>query len=60
MKSAIAISFAITAASLVVGFVCKLLATEELFGIVVPELWSWMPVFIFAPIAFLELDSMKT
>jgi lipopolysaccharide export system permease protein len=60
MKSAIAISFAITAACLVVSFVCKLFATEELFGIVVPELWAWLPVFIFAPIAFIELDSMKT
>jgi lipopolysaccharide export system permease protein len=60
MKSAIAVSFAITAASLVVGFVCKLMATEEMFGIVVPELWAWMPIFIFAPIAFLEIDSMKT
>jgi hypothetical protein len=60
MKSAVSISFAITAASLIVGFVCKLLATEELFGIVVPELWAWLPVFIFAPIAFIELDSMKT
>ncbi len=60
MKSAIAISFAITAASLVVGFVCKLLATEDVFGIVVPELWAWLPVFIFAPIAFIEIDAMKT
>ena len=60
MKSAVVISFAVTAASLVVGFVCKLLATEDVFGIVVPELWAWLPVFIFAPIAFIELDSMKT
>jgi lipopolysaccharide export LptBFGC system permease protein LptF len=60
MKSAVAVSFAITAASLVVSFVCKMLATEDLFGIVVPELWAWLPVFIFAPIAFIELDSMKT
>jgi lipopolysaccharide export system permease protein len=60
MKSAIAISFAITAACLIVSFVCKLFATEELFGIVVPELWAWLPVFIFAPIAFIEIDSMKT
>jgi len=60
MKSAVAISFAITAASLVVSFVCKMFATEDLFGIVVPELWAWLPVFIFAPIAFIELDSMKT
>jgi lipopolysaccharide export system permease protein len=60
MKSAIAISFAITAASLVVGFICKLWATEELFGIVVPELWAWLPIFIFAPLAVYEIDSMKT
>ena len=60
MKSAVAVSFAVTAASLVVGFVCKLLATEDVFGIVVPELWAWLPVFIFAPVAFIELDSMKT
>ncbi|MGA2173082.1 MAG: LptF/LptG family permease [Sedimentisphaerales bacterium] len=60
MKSAITISFAITTASLVVNFVCKMFATEEVFGIVVPELWAWLPVFIFAPIAFIELDSMKT
>ncbi len=60
MKSAVTISFAITAAALIVGFVCKLLATEDVFGIVVPEFWAWLPVFIFAPIAFIELDSMKT
>jgi lipopolysaccharide export system permease protein len=60
MKSAISISFAITASSLVVSFVCKLMATEELFGIVVPELWAWIPIFIFAPIAYMEIDSMKT
>ena len=60
MKSAIAISFAITAASLIVGFACRILATEDVFGRIVPELWAWLPVFIFAPIAFLEIDSMKT
>ncbi len=60
MKSAIMVSFGITAASLVVGFVCKLLATEEMFGRIAPELWAWLPVFIFAPIAIIELDSMKT
>jgi lipopolysaccharide export system permease protein len=60
MKSAIAISFAITAASLVISFVCRILATEDVFGRIVPELWAWLPVFIFAPIAFLEIDSMKT
>jgi lipopolysaccharide export system permease protein len=60
MKSAIAISFGITTACLVMNFVCKLLATEFIFGIVVPEFWAWLPVFIFLPIAILELDSMKT
>jgi hypothetical protein len=60
MKSAIAISFAITAASLIVGFVCRILSTEDVFGRVVPELWAWLPVFIFAPIAVYEIDSMKT
>ena len=60
MKSAIAISFAITIASLIVGFVCKLLATEDVFGHIVPEFWAWLPIFIFAPVAFIELDSMKT
>jgi lipopolysaccharide export LptBFGC system permease protein LptF len=60
MKSAILISFAITTASLIVGFICKLFATEELFGRVAPELWAWLPIFIFAPIAFIELDSLKT
>jgi lipopolysaccharide export system permease protein len=60
MKSAVAISFAVTAAALVVGFLCKLFATEEIFGRIVPEFWAWLPVFIFAPIAFLEIDSMKT
>ncbi len=60
MKSAIAISFAITTACLITNFVCKLVATEVVFGIVVPEFWAWLPVFIFLPIAILELDSMKT
>ncbi len=60
MKSAIAISFAITSAALLVSFICKLMATEAFFGRVAPELWAWLPVFIFAPIAFIEIDSMKT
>jgi len=60
MKSAVAISFAITAACLVTSFVCKLFAGEDIFGRIMPELWAWLPVFIFAPIAFIELDSMKT
>jgi len=60
MKSAIAISFAVTTACLVTNFVCKLVAAEVIFGIVVPEFWAWLPVFIFLPIAIIEFDSMKT
>ena len=60
MKSAIVISFGVTAACLITMFVCKMLATEVVFGRVRPEFWAWLPIFIFAPIAFIELDSMKT
>jgi lipopolysaccharide export LptBFGC system permease protein LptF len=60
MKSAITVSFVITSASLVICFICKLFATEEFFGRIAPELWAWLPIFIFAPIAFIELDSLKT
>jgi lipopolysaccharide export system permease protein len=60
MKSAIMISFATTTACFVTTFICKMLAVEVIFDRVMPELWAWLPVFIFAPIAFIELDSMKT
>jgi lipopolysaccharide export system permease protein len=60
MKSAVMISFAITGACFITTFVCKILATEVVFDKVMPELWAWLPVFIFLPIAFIELDSMKT
>ena len=60
MKSAVMISFAITGACFITTFVCKILATEVVFDRVVPALWAWLPVFIFLPIAFIELDSMKT
>jgi lipopolysaccharide export LptBFGC system permease protein LptF len=60
MKSAVMISFATTTACFVTAFVCKMLAVEVVFERVMPELWAWLPVFIFAPIAFIELDSMKT
>ncbi|MFA5252968.1 MAG: LptF/LptG family permease, partial [Phycisphaerae bacterium] len=60
MKSAIMISFATTAACFVTVFVCKMLATEAIFDRVIPEFWAWLPVFIFAPVAVIELDSMKT
>ncbi len=60
MKSAIVISFGITAACFVTTFVCRILATEVIFGRVMPEFWAWLPVFIFLPIAIIEIDSMKT
>lgn len=61
MKSAILVSFVLTAACFVTTFVCKMLATEVVFGNkVMPELWAWLPIFIFLPIALIELDSMKT
>lgn len=60
MKTAILISFGFTTACFIVSFSCKMVATEVFFNQVRPELWAWMPVFIFLPIAFLELDSMST
>ncbi|MHC4680791.1 MAG: LptF/LptG family permease [Planctomycetota bacterium] len=60
MKSAVLISFSLTGACFIVTFICKILATEVVFDKVMPELWAWLPVFIFLPVAFIELDSMKT
>ena len=61
MKSAVLTSFLLTAACFVTTFVCRMFSTEVSFaGRVLPELWAWLPVFIFLPIAIVELDSMKT
>jgi len=60
MKTAIAISFAATTGCFIVTFICKMMATEVFFNQVRPELWAWLPVFIFLPVAVIELDSMKT
>lgn len=60
MKTAVMISFATTGACFIVTFICRMLAVEVVFNRVLPELWAWLPVFIFAPIALIELDSMKT
>jgi lipopolysaccharide export system permease protein len=60
MKSAILVSFALTAACFVSTFVCKMLATEVVFARMMPEFWPWVPLFIFLPIAIIELDSMRT
>jgi lipopolysaccharide export system permease protein len=60
MKSAIMTSFVVTSACFLITFLCKLFATEPFFHQVRPELWAWLPVFIFFPIAFLQIDGMKT
>lgn len=60
MKSAVTIAFALTGACFITTFVCKILAAEVVFDKVMPELWAWLPVFVFLPVAFVELDSMKT
>ncbi len=60
MKSAVTIAFGLTGACFVLTFACKIIATEAIFDKVMPELWAWLPVFVFLPIAFIELDSMKT
>ena len=61
MKSAIMISFGTTVACFITTFVCRMLATEPvLFDKVMVELWAWLPVLIFLPIAVIELDLMKT
>ena len=60
MKSAVTIAFALTGACFITTFVCKILATEFVFDKVIPELWAWLPVFVFLPVAFIELDAMKT
>jgi lipopolysaccharide export LptBFGC system permease protein LptF len=60
MKSAVLISFSLTGACFIVTFACKILATEVVLDSVMPELWAWLPVFVFLPVAFIELDAMKT
>jgi lipopolysaccharide export system permease protein len=60
MKSAIMASFGITVACFLATFLAKMAATEVFFNRVIPEMWAWLPIFIFLPIAFIELDSMKT
>jgi lipopolysaccharide export LptBFGC system permease protein LptF len=60
MKSSVMISFTMVGVCFAATFICKMLATEAIFDKIMPELWAWLPVFIFLPIAFIELDSMKT
>jgi len=60
MKSAILTSFVTTLGCFVVLFLCKLFATELIGNRTYTELWVWTPIFIFLPVAFLQIDSMKT
>lgn len=60
MKTAILISFVTTSSCFLLVFVCRLFATEVIFGQVRPALWSWAPIFVFFPIAVIEIDSMRT
>ncbi|HUV41667.1 MAG TPA: LptF/LptG family permease, partial [Sedimentisphaerales bacterium] len=53
MKSAVMISFGMTTACYITNFICKLVAAEAVFGTVMPQLWAWLPIFIFLPAAFL-------
>jgi len=59
MKSAVMISFSMVGACFVATFICKMLAPEadSFYQI---GFWAWLPVFIFLPTAFIELDLMKT
>jgi len=59
MKSAVMISFFMVGVCFVTTFVCKMLAPEanSFYQI---GFWAWLPVFIFLPAAFIELDLMKT
>lgn len=61
LKSAVFISFGLTSLCYVLTFISKVFACDiTIAGRVMPELWAWLPIFIFVPIAFIELDSMKT
>ncbi len=61
LKSAVFISFVLTGLCYIMTFVSKIFASEVIIaGRALPELWAWLPIFIFLPIAFIELDSMKT
>ncbi len=61
MKSAMMVSLGLTAACSLTTFICKMVSTEPvLWGRLMPEFWAWLPLFIFVPIAFIQIDSMKT
>ncbi|TFG49285.1 MAG: LptF/LptG family permease [Candidatus Brocadiia bacterium] len=60
MKTSIVVAFTMVTGCFVMTFLCKMFATEVVFDKFRPELWAWLPVFIFLPVAFIEIDSMKT
>jgi lipopolysaccharide export system permease protein len=60
MKTAILISFLTTLSCFLVVFICELFATEVFFGQIRPAIWAWTPIFIFFPVAIIEIDSMQT
>ncbi len=61
LKSAVFTSFGLTSLCYVLTFVSKIMASDiSIAGRIMPELWAWLPIFIFVPIAIIELDSMKT
>jgi len=61
LKSAVFISFALTGLCYIIAFISKIFASEVIIGGgAMPALWAWLPIFIFLPIAVIELDSMKT
>ena len=61
MKSAVTISFCFVGACFVATFICKMLAPEaDVSSFYQIGFYAWLPIFIFLPIAFIELDSMKT
>ncbi|MCD6174918.1 MAG: LptF/LptG family permease [Planctomycetes bacterium] len=60
MKTAVLISFLTTLSCFLVVFICDLFATEVFFGQIRPVIWAWAPIFIFFPVAIIEIDSMRT
>ena len=61
MKSAVTLSFAMVGMCFIATFICKMLAPEaDVSSFYQIGFYAWLPIFIFLPIAFIELDSMKT
>ncbi len=61
MKSAVTISFCLVGVCFIVTFICKMIAPEtNISNFYQIGFYAWLPIFIFFPIALIELDSMKT